>query len=160
MSVLDILNQDGFKPTKSTDGMWEPYVGTYKIEIGVLRPNVRAEWGTNVDCKHYDLEAGIVEVLEGTPKRESKYAAFRKSYCVGSPNVEKAAKAMENLLNDMFTVGIELNRESEEALEADFEKVIGAQGYVRAWSWEGRQMCAFQRAETAEKKRSSSSPSF
>ena len=159
MSLTDKLREAGFKPSQNTDGEFKPYTGTYKVETKVLRPDV-----DDKGQKFYQAEWNIIETLEGMPKRDSKYSAFRKRYFIDDP--DKGLDNLKKLLNDFFTIGVELDQSSDEAFEESFKSAIGSQGYIRGWEWtpdgkdRAQQSFVIQKAQVAEKKRSTQSLPF
>jgi hypothetical protein len=168
MGVVDSLKAGGWKPTANEDGEFKPLKGTYACAIITLRPEVDEK---NGNAKYYQLELKPAEVLEGDEFGE-KFTFRKRVYYDG----EKAAKNVGDLLDDLFTAGVELDTTSDEAMEASFEKAIGQTAYVRAWGWKptkdmkgndipeadqkARQMWVIQQASVAKKKRSSTSHGF
>lgn len=168
MGIVDSLKASGWKPTANEDGEFKPLKGTYACSIMTLRPEKDEK---NGNAKFYQLELKPVEVLEGDEFGE-KFTFRKRVYVDG----EKATKNLQDLLDDLFTAGIELDTASDEAMEASFEKAIGHTAYVRAWGWtpdkdikgnvvpeadrKSRQMWVVQKAGVAEKKRSTNSHGF
>lgn len=153
-SLTDQLKALGFKPEANTDGEFKPLVGTYAATIQTLRSEIDTK---NDNAKFYQLEIKPNEVIEGETFGE-KFLFKRRYYVDG----DKAAENLKKLINDMFTAGVELDTSSDAALEASFEKAIGAACYVRSWGWTPKdktsptQMFVIQKAAVAEKKRATS----
>ena len=162
MNITDSLKADGWKPSASTDGEFKPLAGTYACEIMVLRPEVDKK---NGDAKYYQLEVKPKELIAGDEFGEK--FTFRKRFYVDG---EKAAENLKEMLNLLFTAGIELDTTSDEVMEADFGSAIDKPIYVRSWGWtptpkDGQepralQMWVAQKAGVAEKKRSTASHAF
>lgn len=130
MGFTDRLREQGYQAKLSTDGIWEPYKGTYKVAWTVCRLETDQ---VNGNVQYLQAEWNILETLEGMPKRESKYSDFRKRYYIGDP--EKGEKNMQAFLDDAFTFGVDISVASDEAMLADFAKLIGKEGYIRGWAW-------------------------
>jgi hypothetical protein len=127
MGLIDTLKQAGYKPTASSDGEWKPLVGRYKANVVTLRPE-KDDQG----AKYYQLELKVSETLDGDTAGGGKYPEFKRRYYLDG---DKGAKNLQNMLDLFFTLGIEFDMSSDEALEADFNKGIGATAYIRAWEW-------------------------
>jgi hypothetical protein len=168
MGVIDALKAGGWKPTPNEDGDFRPLKGTYLCNIVTLRPEQDEK---NGNAKFYQFELKPQEVLEGDEFGEKM--TFRRRVYVDGP---KAEKNLGNLLDDLFTAGIELDTASDEAMEASFERAIGQTAYVRAWGWtpdkdvqgnaipeadrKSFQQWVIQKSNVAEKKRQAGSHAF
>ena len=155
--ITDALRAAGFMPEESKDGEWEPYKGTYKVQCTVLRPET-ADDGSEFIQSEYK----VMETLAGDQIRDSKFADFRKRYYLSG---EKAEQNLKNLINDFFTMGIQLDYSSDEALKASLPNAIGAEGYLRGWAWtpEGKgpqQSFVIQKAKVALKRKDSTVAPF
>jgi hypothetical protein len=153
MGIIETMSAGGYKPKLSTDGIWEPYKGTYKVKWEVCRLETDQK---NGNVQYIQAEWNILETLEGDPKRESKYADFKKRYYIEG---EKAEKNWQKFKDDAFTFGVDVSSQD------DFAKLIGIEGYMRAWSWtpEGKeptQSISIVQQKVAEKKRSKDSLAF
>lgn len=158
MSLIENLKASGFKLEANTDGEFKPLKGTYKNIVHSLRPEIDQK---NGNAKYYFLELKPSEVIEGDAFGER--FTFKKRYYVDG---DKAAENLKEMLNALFTAGIELDMSSDAAMEADFANVIGKPVYTRAWGWlpEGaeqpRQMFNVIKGKVAEKKRTATSLAF
>lgn len=166
MSLVDRLKKEGFKPSESSDGEWQPYKGTYKVKWVTCRNEVDEK---NGNAPFVLAEWDIVETIEGDQRRDSKYPAFRKRYyfdLLSPQDEEKEGKNLEKFLDAAFHFGVDLDYSSPEALTQGFAKLIGLESYVRAYGWkpDGEektyQMFNFQKAGVAEKKRTAGSNSL
>lgn len=158
MGLVDQLKSAGFKPEANTDGEFKPLKGTYKASVVALRPEKDTK---NKDAKFYLLELKPQEALEGDAFGDKM--TFRKRYYMDG---DKAADNLKDMLNALFTAGIELDTASDEALEASFEKAINKTVYLRAWGWkpDGKdstyQMFSIIKEKVAEKKKSTAALPF
>jgi len=155
MGVVDSLKKDGWKPELNMDGEFKPLVGTYKAEIIALRPEIDTK---NGNAKYYQLEVKPLEMIYGDTFGDK--FTFRKRYYIDG---EKGAANLQKMLNDLFTCGIELDTQSDEHMEADFEKAIGKTAFVRSWGWKKddgntAQMFVIQQEKVALKKKKSDTP--
>lgn len=174
MNITEALKTAGFKPEANTDGEWKPYIGTYKCVWKTLRPEVQQKDG----AEFVQAEWSIVEALAGDPKRESKYADFRRRYYFSWENpTEDELDNIKGLMNDIFTAtGKDVNMSSKEAFSAAAVEIAGAEAYIRGWGWTPErdtkgnslpedqrktiQQFVIQRKATAEKKRTGASLPF
>lgn len=174
MSIADRLKEAGFKPEVSTEGEWQPYNGTYRCTIKALR----VERDEKNACDFVQAEYDIEETLEGDPKRDSKYPAFRKRYYMDFENPTDAhLENVKKLSNAVFTAtGLELDYTDKQSFIASAAACIGLDIYIRAWGWKPEkdvkgnaiaeenqktiQQFSVVKKEVAEKKRSSNSVAF
>ncbi len=173
MGLKERLVAAGFNPVASTDGEWQPYIGTYKVTWETLR----LEKDKNGN-PYWTCEWNIIESLKGDPKRNSKYADFRQAYFFDLANEdERSMKQCQQLLNAAFTFGVDLDITSNETLaDSASESLIHKEGYIRGyprkkWLKEGedwvedigaspRQGISFQKSSVAEKSRTKESLAF
>lgn len=132
----DAIKAGGYVPKANEDGIFKPYSGDYYCDWTTLRKETRKDGSS-----YWLAEWNITEVLDGMQKRESKYADFRKFYSFdleSDGTDERQVKALQDLKDDAFTVGVELDDSSDEALAASAGALIGKQTYIHAFeakSW-------------------------
>lgn len=156
-NITDSLRQNNWKPEASSDGEFKPLVGTYLTAITALRPDVDKK---NNNAKFYELEVKPKEKIDGD--EFSERFSFKKRFYVDG---DKAAEKLKDMLNILFTAGVELDLTSDASMEADFNKAIGKSLHVRSWGWTNDagkqiQMWVAQKAGIAEKKRNAGSHAF
>lgn len=130
MGLVDTLVQSGFQPEVNQDSQFEVLAGQYRCSWMVLRPE--AEDTAKNRPARWAAQFVIEEALEGTHVNidlaPEKRRRFFKSYT-------KDADGAKKLLNDLFTVGVELDTSSDEAFEASFDRAIGKPVFIRSWGW-------------------------
>lgn len=126
MGLDDFLK--GMKP-ESVDAGFDVLKGIYKTTVKALTVNEANQY---VDVEHYKLELEIVEVLDGNGNTGR---TLRRNYAKAEVASEKVSKTVKDLVNDLFTAGIEVDTDGVEALEAAFEGTIGKVIYVKAYGW-------------------------
>jgi hypothetical protein len=140
MGLFDAVKAGGFVPKVNEDGVWKPYDGDYLCEWKTLRKEDRKDGSS-----YYIAEWEIIQTFDGMQKRESKYPAFKQYYSFdlsSDGSDERQKKELEKLLKDAFTVGVELDASSDDALATSAEALIGKQTYIHAfpkksWKQEG-----------------------
>ena len=173
-TLANRMKEKGFEPSENTDGEWQPYKGTYRVSWATLRQEeTKDKTGT-----YWIAEWNIEEMFEGMPKRDSQYADLRDVYFfdLEGESDERSEKALERLVNNAYTFGVELDFSSSLNLKASAEKLIGKEGFIRAypkknWKKEGdqwvedtsrapKQGISVQKKTVAEKKKSEDSVAF
>lgn len=130
MGLVDMLKESGFKPEKSTDGEFKPLKGTYKVQF------VKAEEKPANDKggKQLQVEFKIAEVLAGD-ESHSKFNEFRKYLALEGDNATSKTKGIAFIINALFTAGVEVTAETDEALMEKIQNALGTELYVKAWGW-------------------------
>lgn len=130
MSLVDALKQAGFKPEKSTDGEFQPLEGIYKTQF-VKAEEVKSQkdWSNQLR-----VEFKISETLSGKSS-SSKYSEFKKYLALEGDESADKKKGVAWLINALFTAGVEVNAETDEALLQNIQSALGTDVYVKAWGW-------------------------
>lgn len=161
MSIADALNNSGFKKEKSTEGMFEPYEGTYKAVFSECEEVKSQKDGAQ------QLRVGfkIEETLDG---REStaKFPEFKKWLALEGDGSSDKKKGVAFIINTLFTSGYEVNTSGDDASIIESIKAgLGTPVYVKAWGWqpEGgdkkyQQFSVLQEAVALKNVKKSSSP--
>lgn len=130
MSLVDALKQSGFKPEKSTEGEFQPFEGVYVTQF------------VKADDKPADDKGGrclvvefkIVEVLAGK-ESFSKFNEFRKYLALEGDEATDKKKGIPWIINALFTAGVEVSGETDEALIESIQSALGTSVYVRAYGF-------------------------
>ena len=121
MSFLDQLK--GYQPIVNEDkGGFTVLKGDYVAKVTGLKPKANKEGVQD----RYELELTIVSTLKGDEATDRK---LWRSYYKDSDN------GMKDLMNDMFTININLDPTDEQAFENSFMVAIDAPVTLRAWGW-------------------------
>lgn len=127
MGVSDILKGAGFKAEKSTEGDKPVLKGVYKalfVEGKLAEPN---QYGHS-----YVAKFKIVETLSGKESK-SGFPEFAGFYDVADKAADKK-KGIAKLLNGFFSVGINVDSSTDEALYESLDSLKGsAEVYVKAF---------------------------
>ena len=127
MGLVDDLKAAGYKPEVNSGADFEPLNGVYETVCRVLR----TEPGKDGREDQWMIQLYITRVFKGThvdtQVEEAKRRRLTRWY-------SKDTDGLKRLVNDCFTAGVTLSLESDEAVEASFEKAIGVTFFVRAWS--------------------------
>ena len=137
--IVKTLLDTGFKPTLNSDEDFPALEGEYGVSVKTLRP-----WD-NKDTQQkeaYMLQLSISNTLSGETADGRLLTRFYRiagnGYDGTAITSEQAGDNLKRLCNDLFTLGVELDRSSSEALEASFANAIGAVGFARAWKSKNR----------------------
>lgn len=134
VDILQALEQAGFKPETNVDEDFPPLKGEYATQLTVLRPFVDEK---SQEKTAYLATWKVTQTLDGDLADGRTLSRFYRLGGVdfnGQPIMAKAAQeALRGLLNDLFTMGVELPRGSTEEFEAAFPQAIGKPAYLRAW---------------------------
>ena len=123
MGILEDLKRAGFKPQANTDGDFQPLKGQYECECVTLRREAsQFRPGTEL----YHAEWKVTKTVDGDA---GEGRSFHKRYGTDDE------AAIKELLQDFFTMGVDLSIDSEEELQASFEQAIGKTTFIRAWAW-------------------------
>ena len=137
--VLKTLQDAGYKPVLNTDEDFPAVEGEYAVSVKTLRPWVNEETDTK---EAYMLQLAVSQTLSGELADGRLLTRFYRitgnGYNGQAITKEQAADNFRRLFNDCFTLGVELDRSSTEALETSFATAIGASGFARAWKQKNR----------------------
>lgn len=130
MGLVDSLKQAGFKPEKSTDGEFMPLEGIYKTQF------VKAEQVVSQkdNSKQMRAEFKVSETLSGK-ESSSKFSEFKKYLALEGSEAADKKKGIAWLINALFTSGVEVTGETDEALLENINNALGTEVYVKAWGW-------------------------
>lgn len=154
MGFTDALKAAGFKPEKSTEGEWQPYEGTYKVQF------VKAEEVTSekTNTKQLKVEFKIVETLDGKQHFDGQYNDFRKYLALEGEESTNKKKGIVWLINALFTVGKDVSGATDEETLANIQGALGSDLFFKAWGWKpedgdkSMQMFSVLKEEVAMKK--------
>lgn len=122
MSIEDVLKGYTAVENEDSDG-FEILKGTYKCGVTRL-----ALGSTKMEPKkpRYELELTVNEVLEGNG------AAGRRLW---RNYIKEDDEAVKKLLNDLFTMGIDIPRKTPEEFEGSFFAAMDHEATIRTWGW-------------------------
>ncbi len=120
MGVTDLLKQAGFKPEKSSVGDRPILKGVYKAMFVEGKLNEPNEYGHS-----YAAKFKVTETLSGTDSRAS-FPEFVGFYGVDEANADNAKKGIKKLINGFFSVGLNVDLSSDEAMYSSFDNLKGS----------------------------------
>lgn len=130
MSLVQALKASGFKPEKSTDGEFMPLEGIYKTQF-VKAEEVQSQKDNTAQLR---VELKVSETLSGKDST-SKYSEFKKYLALEGEDATDKKKGIAWLINALFTAGVEVTADTDEALKANIQNALGTDIYVKAWGW-------------------------
>ena len=115
-----------FKPEEINDeNEFKPLKGAYTCRIEKFEHKQGISERTGKEYDFYGLRLQVTETMEGD-KGDNRF--LDKIYRNDNEGIKK-------LLNDMFTAGIEIDRSSEQALDASLGTTKDKLVKIRAWVW-------------------------
>jgi len=136
MELTGKLREEGFKQEANVDEDYPAFKGEYKGVVTELRVHEKE------DSKAYVLTVQVANTLSGDVRDgrllSKWYNLTGKSYDGTDLTEEQAVTAVKKLLNDLFTMSVELDVVSDSAMEASFGKAKDAVCFVRAWTRESK----------------------
>lgn len=127
MGLSDLLEKSGFKPEKSTAGDKPIYKGVYKVLFVEGKLNEPNQYGHS-----YTAKFKVVETLSGMDSR-SAFPEFVDFYDVADKATSRK-KGMAKLIEGFLSVGIAIDRSSEQAIYDSLDSHKGsAELYVNGY---------------------------
>ena len=114
-----------FTPKENEDNDFAPLKGSYVCRVARLTHNIGVSTTTNEPYDFYSLNLQVTEVVEGD-KGVNRFLSKR---------YQNTIEGLKKLWNDLFTAGIEFNKESRADFDLSLANVIDKQMKIRAWSW-------------------------
>lgn len=130
MSLVDALKSAGFKPEKSTEGEFQPFDGVYNtsfVKADVIPANEKGGKQLLVGFK-------ISETLAGK-ESFSKFNEFKKYLNLEGELATDKKKGIPWIINALFTAGVEVSGDTDEALIESIQSALGTSVYVRAYGF-------------------------
>ena len=130
MSLVDALKQSGFKPEKSTEGEFQPFDGVYATQF------VKAEDmpANDKGGRSLRVEFKITETLAGKDSH-SNFSEFKKYLALEGDKVADKKKGLPWIINALFTAGVEVSGQTDEALLESIQGALGTTVYMRAYGF-------------------------
>lgn len=128
MSIVDALNAAGFKPEKSSIGGFKPLEGVYKASLVEVVKMEDKGYGESIYAQFK-----ISECLTGA-ESNSKFPEFKDYYSLHPDKVASKRNGLAKLINGLFSVGIEVDTGSDDALIASLEQAKGGEVFIKAYS--------------------------
>ena len=133
-SVLKGLEQAGFKATANVDEDFPPIKGEYAARVLTCKPAQDKESKEEVG---YQLTLKVSNTLSGDVadgRLLSRYYRLDGNDFNGVPiTAEAKVEALKALMNDAFTIGVQIDASSKDAITASFANLFDRPCYVRAW---------------------------
>ena len=130
MSLVDALKQSGFKPEKSTEGEFQPFDGVYATQFVKAEDRPANDKGG----RQLVVEFKISEVLAGK-ESFSKFNEFKKYLNLEGELATDKKKGIPWIINALFTAGVEVSGDTDEALIESIQSALGTTVYLRAYGF-------------------------
>lgn len=127
-SITDALKQAGFKAERSTAGGKRILKGVYKASF--------YDWAKMEDKGYGEsiyAQFKVTEVLEGD-ETSSQFPEFSAYYGTSPDKVASKRNGLAKLINGLFSVGVEVSQDSDEALEQSLNDAKGTEVFISAWA--------------------------
>jgi hypothetical protein len=118
MGIADALKD--YVPEKSTVGEKPTLKGVYKVFLFDVAYMEDKGYGESIYCQFKIADDGVI----AGDKTYSKFPEFKEYY---------NEKKMKKLLDGLFSVGIDVDKSSDEALLAALQSLKGTTMYINAW---------------------------
>ena len=118
MGITDALKD--YVPEKSTVGEKPTLKGVYKVFLFDVAYMEDKGYGESIYCQFKIADDGVI----AGDKTYSKFPEFKEYY---------NEKKMKKLLDGLFSVGIDVDKSSDEALLANLQSLKGTTMYINAW---------------------------
>ena len=128
MSIVNALKNAGYKPEKSTVGDKPILVGVYKAMF--------VEWANLPDGKFGPQLSAQFKVTQALAGKDSTsgFPEFRDYYKTDTEGVSSKRNGLAKLLNGFFSVGINVDTSTDEALAASLDSLKGsAEVFIKAY---------------------------
>ena len=138
MPEEDILGKDPFnpaddffgelkdyKPEETKDEEFKPLKGSYVCRVARLTHNIGLSNATNEPFDFYSLNLQVAEVVEGD-RGVGRYLTKR---------YQNTIEGLKKLWNDLFTAGIDFNKESRADFDLSLNNALDKEVKIRAWAW-------------------------
>jgi len=135
MDLVEMLKVSGFKPTVSTEGEWQPYVGAYKVALASFDVKDTKKDGT--PCAKFALvEFKVEETLSGkAPKEGTSRNEFSAFLSLEGEQALDAKKGLPFIVSGIFTAcGEDVLGKDEASTYANIQNKIGLSLYINAFS--------------------------
>lgn len=128
MGISDVLKQAGYTPEKSTAGDKPVLKGIYKAMFVDFKNEPDGKFGPQIMAKFQ-----ITEKLSGMDSR-STFPQFTGYYKTDEKNASSKRGGIAKLLNGFFSVGVNVDTSSDEALIESLTSLKGsAEVYISAY---------------------------
>lgn len=118
MGIADSLKD--YVPEKSTVGEKPLLKGVYKVSLFDVVYMEDKGYGESVYVQFKVMDDGVIS----GDKTYSKFPEFKEYY---------DQKKMKKLLDGLFSVGVDVDRSSDDALLANLQSLKGTTMYINAW---------------------------
>jgi hypothetical protein len=129
-TLPDYLVNAGFKPTKSTEGEFQPLEGIYAVQFAKADEMPANDKGG----RQLYVAFKVTETLKGKESK-SQYNEFKKYLALEGELKSSDKKGIGWIVNALFTAGVEVSGTTEEELIVSIKNVLGTTLYVSARGW-------------------------
>jgi hypothetical protein len=127
MDITEALKEAGFKKEVSTTGDAPIFEGVYKATFTDFAPMEDRGYGASIYAQFK-----INEVMMGTESR-SQYPEFKGYFATSPEKVGSKRNGLAKLLNGLFSVGVDVDVTSDEAMTKSLEEAKGTDVFIKAF---------------------------
>jgi flagellar hook protein FlgE len=127
MGITDALKD--YVPEKSTVGEKPTLKGVYKVSLYDVAFMEDKGYGESIYAQFKVDDDGVI----AGDKTYAKFPEFREYYQISAERVNNKSNGLKKLLDGLFSVGVDVDRSSDEALLANLQSLKGTTMYINAW---------------------------
>lgn len=125
MGIADALKD--YVPEKSTVGEKPTLKGVYKVSLFDVAYMEDKGYGESIYAQFK-----VVETINGDVSN-AKFPEFKGYFNCAPDKVNNKNNGLKKLLDGLFSVGVDVDRSSDEALMASLQNAKGTTMYINAW---------------------------
>ena len=125
MGIADALKD--YVPEKSTVGEKPTLKGVYKVSLFDVAYMEDKGYGESIYAQFK-----VVETISGD-QSNAKFPEFKGYFNCAPDKVNNKSNGLGKLLNGLFSVGVEVDKSSDEALMNSLTALKGTTMYINAW---------------------------
>ena len=127
MGIADALKD--YVPEKSTVGEKPTLKGVYKVSLFDVAYMEDKGYGESIYAQFKVTDDGVI----AGDKTYSKFPEFKGYFNCSADKVNNKNNGLKKLLDGLFSVGVDVDKSSDEALLASLQSLKGTTMYINAW---------------------------
>lgn len=127
MGIADALKD--YVPEKSTVGEKPVLKGVYKVSLFDVAYMEDKGYGESIYAQFKIDDDGVI----AGDKTYSKFPEFKGYFNCSADKVNNKNNGLKKLLDGLFSVGVDVDKSSDEALMANLASLKGTTMYINAW---------------------------
>ena len=129
-TLPEYLVNAGFKPTKSTEGEFQPLEGIYAVQFAKADEMPANDKGG----RQLYVAFKITETLSGKESK-SQYNEFKKYLALEGEKATDKKKGIPWIINTLFTAGVEVSGNTDDELLESIQNALGTTVHMRAYGF-------------------------